>query len=457
MIEVITKIHDRFSIEFKMGFLADSKPQDNSFSVGMWIFVPEALDINPMTFSKTEFYRSVKSNIRLKTPSFKLSEIVNGKAHPLNSVTSASDDDYDYRLKLFCVVVKSAVRDALKEINECKDLECQKKLCQDAIKYGNYIIDVFYSLKTSTVHGHCGEYLCTRFLDMAFKIMRCGQCLDESEKLIRKIYNICNDEGYAQLEKDNPEHNALYLFRQNIIKKMIESELYLRAPQKKDGIIAQQVYFSLAAGVAMLFATGVGWAFQKTYGNLTWPLFIALIVSYMMKDRIKELGRYYFSSRMNGKSYDQKARISMGGRHIGWLKEAMDFILLEKVPEAVSYCRNFVHHFDTGNIQRESVIVYRKQVVLNRRKMDENQPYDYEGINDIVRIQMSPFLKKMDNPSQPAYILDDDGQMVTLQCERDYFLNIVMQYNYDSTTVYKRFRIMVNRDGIKRIEPIDCK
>ena len=37
----------------------------------------------------------------------------------------------------------------------------------------------------------------------------------------------------------------------------------------------------------MIFATGIAFAFQQKYGNFTIPLFVALVISYMLKDRIK--------------------------------------------------------------------------------------------------------------------------------------------------------------------------
>ena len=68
MIDILTKIHDRFSIEFKMGFRTRPRQRSGDFSVYMWIFVPNSLDINPSTYPKSKFYRDVKSNVRLITP-----------------------------------------------------------------------------------------------------------------------------------------------------------------------------------------------------------------------------------------------------------------------------------------------------------------------------------------------------------------------------------------------------
>ena len=86
MINVTTKIHDKFSIEFKVGFAGSEQDSVNDFTVNSWIFVPYSLDINPSTYGKEQFYRDVKSNVRLITPSYRLSEMVEGESSPLHNV-----------------------------------------------------------------------------------------------------------------------------------------------------------------------------------------------------------------------------------------------------------------------------------------------------------------------------------------------------------------------------------
>ena len=120
-----------------------------------------------------------------------------------------------------------------------------------------------------------------------------------------------------------------------IRKKFIESELYISLDKKKDGVAVQQIYYSIAAGVAMIFATAVVWFSQVKYGNITWPLFIVLVVSYMLKDRIKDLLRYYFAHRLGNKYYDKKAVITIGKNCVGEIKEGFDFISEAKTPAEV--------------------------------------------------------------------------------------------------------------------------
>ena len=78
MIDLQTKIHDKFTLEFKVGFIA-KKNQNilnvNDFVMNTWIFVPNSLDINKSKYPKENFYRDIKSGVRLITPSYKLHDL----------------------------------------------------------------------------------------------------------------------------------------------------------------------------------------------------------------------------------------------------------------------------------------------------------------------------------------------------------------------------------------------
>lgn len=454
MIDIDTRIHDRYSIELKMEFVAGDKSQENDFTVGMWIFVPESLDINSNTFTKAEFYRCVKSNVRLITPYFPLGEIVGGRAIPFNNVLSASPENYEYTLKMFCAIVKSSLRESLAADRAVWE-ESQEKagaLIEEDLRCCNDILERFYTFPEGKTREYCGEFLCNRIAAHCFKIIAMGYSSPQTEDLLRKIYEIRDSRGYAQVSGTGSQ----YLHRHSVLKKLVESQLYLRAPKKKDGMLAEQAMYSLAAGFAMIFATVVAWAFQRTFGNLTWPLFIALIISYMMKDRIKELMRFYFAHKLGDRYYDNKARIDMRGQQIGWMKEAMDFITADKIPPQIDEFRNAVHLFDAENgNNRETVILYKKRVKLDKAKLEENSFYEFNGIKDIVRIQFRPFLRKMDDPVCMVSTLSPDGKVVSLPCERNYYMNLVLQIQSGESVQFKRFRITLNTEGVKAIEPVE--
>ena len=62
MIDLETKIHDKFTLEFKVGFnteTAERKTKFRDYVMNTWIFVPNSLDINAAKYSKEDFYRDL--------------------------------------------------------------------------------------------------------------------------------------------------------------------------------------------------------------------------------------------------------------------------------------------------------------------------------------------------------------------------------------------------------------
>lgn len=459
MIEIGTKIHDRYSVEFKVGFVTNEESPKDDFLLGMWIFVPASLDMSPSTFTKTAFYRDFKSNVRLITPRFPLSSIVRGKAIPLSRVKNATDD-FDYQAKMFVSIVKSSVRNERKKIEGTSDPVEKERICRRFISDVRTILSEYEAVRPEErwmeAYVLCEEFLFNVAAESVFKLLGCGVCREEMSSLLREIEDLRRKKGFPSIEPDDPHNNSNFMYRHGILKKYAEGQLYLRVPKTRDGFIAEQAYYSVAAGMAMLFATVVAWAFQRHFGNLTWPLFIALIISYMMKDRIKELMRYYFAHRVGSKYFDNKAEISHRDHKIGFLKEGMDFIPMDKVPQTVLDLRAKEPVVECERlIGGEKVILYRKLVHIDRKALREVSSYRHEGINDIIRMQIGSFLHKTDNPTVNIGYMDSEGRIIKVPCEKDYYLNFVFQYDYAGRPEdFRRFRVAINRDGIKSITEI---
>jgi hypothetical protein len=70
-----------------------------------------------------------------------------------------------------------------------------------------------------------------------------------------------------------------------------------------------------------------------------------------------------------------------------------------------------------------------------------------------MRVDISKFLRKMDNPKKPLFVLTEQGHKVT-SGQRVYHLNLIIKFASPFETSYKRFRVVMNRDGMKRIEEV---
>ena len=487
MIDIVTKIHDKYSIEFKVGFVTRRKMRHNDFSVYMWFFVPNTLAINPTTYSKADFYRDVKSNIRLITPRFLLRDIVGGEAIPLGKLREAMEHmasdptrsavaEYEAQIKIFSAIVKSALREDVNHIctsNQYRD--DVKYLCDEyATNVGN-IFAAYRSMRniinTPMVNAqvmnsfHYGdEFMSHMFNQYTFRLLQWlsgdkeayAALIERLSAMIRNEQNYREKMGYLSLRKDDRLENRDLIYSHGVLKKYIESSLYLRVPKKRDGVMVEQIYMSIAAGLSMIFATILSFYFQQRFGNFTWPFFLVLVITYMGKDRIKELARYYFVHRKGSKYFDNKANISVGNHNLGWIKEGVDFLQPGNVPQEVVQLREKLAITPAErHIKDDKVLLYRKWVHIDREKLIANSAYHTDGINDIIRLNVGSFLHKMDNAYVPLSMLDEDDNLCRIDCKKVYFLNIVMQYQYDGKTAYKRFRVSLSREGIESIKEIE--
>ena len=487
MISISARKHDNFSIEFKCGFNCNDDRERDDFSVNAWVFVPNSLDINPENYGKNQFYSDIKSNIRLMTPVYLLREIADESSLPLTSLKSAMDavvaspnvanmDSYEYQLKMFSAIFRSSVRNHAEHILDTKSLVASSYLIADYISYSLQAVsefrDLYRIVDVPTVPDKVRGYfrMCDEFI---------GHCLDiHTIELIKKIesssesleltdlrnqlvaivaderkykhsadYGILNGEGV---------HDRRLIYHRGMLKKFVESELFIHLSKKKDGIAIEQMYYSIAAGIAMIFATGVAWIIQLKYGNITWPLFVALVVSYMMKDRIKDLMRYYFAHKLGNKYYDKKASITIGKKRVGKIKEGFDFISLNNAPYAVLERReraSFVE--DEPRIFDEKVMLYRKRLTIDGKALASVDNYLMSGINDIMRLHLTRFTHKMDNPKIDIDTLDSEGKLKSMSVRKTYYINVVFQLKHDEQTKYQHFRIVMSRDGVIEINEIN--
>ncbi|MBE0661499.1 MAG: hypothetical protein IH597_03440 [Bacteroidales bacterium] len=485
MIEEVLKIHDKFSIEIKLGFIARKKMKVSDFACNTWMFIPNSLDVNQATLSKMDFYRMIKSNIRLITPVFLLRDIADANGSPFkfleqsfvnlaSSPTRSKTAEYEYQIKMFLSILKSAIRNEINHIsgnNIHDDLaflidNYTSNIYKIAENYRNLrrIINVptvtkevlnYYLFGDEFMSNLIEQHTFTLISELEKNTNVKKGSYQQLSSLISKEIAYKKEKGYLVVEKNSPDKNKDLVFRLGLLKKYAENELFLNADRKRDGAIAEQVYYSLAAGLSMIFATAIAFSFQQRYGSLTMPFFVALVISYMLKDRIKDLSRFYFAHKLGRRHFDQKTQITLNENEIGWSKEAMDFISETKVPEEVMRMRARSAILEANNRNNmEKIILYRKLVRLNREALDRSSKFATSGMNEIIRINFSGFINKMDDPIVPVYMQGEDGgkRYEIVKGEKIYYVNLIMQLKSEDQMEYHRYRIALNRKGIRNIE-----
>lgn len=482
MIKIVGKKHDNFSMEFKFSFENNDMQEKSEFAINTWLFVPNSLGINPETYGKNLFYRDIKSNVRLITPKFKLKEVADINGLPFQSLKHAlerlsenpgSIDNYEYHLKMFAAIFKSSMRNIehkAKNIKSDSDLNTYIDEYFDCIKrLTTQYRSLFKIIDIPTVSDKAKSYffLCDEFIGLILE-KRCIRIIRKLEnakffnnnaKAKQKLVQLVLDErdykiskGYRIINNDT-EHNRELVYHNGMLKKYVESELFIKLDKKKDGVAVEQIYYSIAAGIAMIFATTAAWISQLKFGNITWPLFIVLVISYMLKDRIKELMRYYFAHKLGNKYYDKKASIRIGQKKVGMIKEGVDFISASKLPHKIMEMRNnSATIVDVTQIFDEKILLYRKRLNIDGSNLAKDNEYPMRGINEILRLHMTRFSQKMDNPEVPIDTISSDGDINIVKVQKQYYINIIFQLTHGENSQYKHFCVTMTRNGIIRVE-----
>ena len=502
MLEVIqqaVKPHDRYQVEIKLDYELLNE-RDTQYRVSTYLFIPQTLGLTPDSYSKGDFYRDVQNYIRLKTPGLGLRELSEGRHAPLAQIerliqTVGWDQNPELatqvinHCKLLSATLKSAIREHFnlieRRIAEAASGADVQQLIQSLIAefllrtdriaatyraffpafnlpHVDKAVFTAYSLTDESIGLLIEESAIELFPIVAAHCA--GECradfLRQLNERVAQETGHRRAHGYGSLLKVG-EENETYMFRASVLKKYAATVLHLTTTVQREGRWLEQLLLAVAAGIAMAFATILAFYVQQNYGNFTFPVFVALVVGYMFKDRIKELGRQLFAGKLQDRLYDRRLQIkTLDGKHkLAIVREKVSFVSPAHLPRPVVKARSADSLVALDNDgQGETIICYTKDVTLFAaafKRAFAELPH-VSGLNDIIRYDIRAYLKKMDEPvEQRSYLANEQLHSVT--CHRVYHLNLVSRYRVvrpQKEKRHTRLRLVLNRQGIKRIEHI---
>ena len=499
--------HDKHRFEVKLDIeLAPGR--QNVYRIETYFFVPRALNITPITYTKRDFYNSAQQYIRFKTPPMSLAMLADSgnRLSPLHGVhrkllpllagshdKSQVDGALD-EIKLLGAIARGAARDfaryLLGELEHARqagaDGDARLAMLQEKglsfVGEVNAFVEAMRFLqgqvdnpvvpqKLRDAFFFCDEYLSIMFEDYLTALLEGVRetpaaraklaALDgELAKVILAQRAYRRAMKYPSIVKLRGANEVL-VYRRGVLKKFVSSVLHLQLEISEwEGVI--QFFYGIAAGAAMLFAAAAAVFAQSRYATNSLTFVAIVVVAYIFKDRLKDWLKLFFSKTMTRWLSDRKVDIRdprTGGR-IGSFKEAFSFVASEQVPPEIHHRRNadnFTSLDQEGKPER--VMKYEKEVTLYPEpilKFHERR----KDLNDIMRFSIDDFLKQADNPKVDYLHLSDEGdRLQVLECARAYHVNMIMRYgSYDSAGLpqvsYERVRIVFNREGITRLEEV---
>ncbi len=494
-------IHFRDNLQFEVesDFAPIRDLEQNISTQEFYFFIPSALQIGSHTYTKEQFYKDRTNLIRYKTPEFSFHDLINKtnpqspliridgmKTAPLTAENILVIQD---ELKLLGNIVRSSLRMSVRGLlqfldgqvkTESKDRlqEGAQSLCSDVLHFREVFLEIQEECLTSW-RGDPAEafmyvdefistsidYYFTGFLEY-IRASKVENIHDTDQKVCEiiakeKKYRQQHYQEHDELEDDDPGVKERVLYSKGLLNKYILDVLLLNLERtswvEKYGSFAA----GLAAGIAMLVYVLLIFLNVPNMGFNSLPFLLFTVVIYVLKDRVKESLKALFQRRAVQwfSDYTTQIRSPNGQRVLGKLKEIFSFVSEDDVPEDILEVRH--KQFDDDVLlfkRREMVFYYKKEMELgmNRELVRARR----HKLHNVFLFNIRPILEKASNPFESHLSLDPDTMEIRQEVlPKVYHLNIVLKNTYlqpdlQKKVSLKKFRLIIDKTGIKRVETV---
>ncbi|MGX9419079.1 hypothetical protein ACXJY6_02750 [Vibrio sp. RC27] len=300
---------------------------------------------------------------------------------------------------------------------------------------------------TPTNEGNIKDFrtadeLCSYYAEQ-ITLSFCYQNTKESENDINTVYDdlinlACEERMYRRDTYGLKSKEAQYIRRkENFFCKSIN----IRQKNTTLGVVREQAAFSLAAFLSMLITTLIVFYVQLGYGNLSFALLMALCVSYIFKDRFKELFRIYIAKKLSKGKFSFKTTLYDSDEVVvGSCYELAEYANLDE---------NILNVRGRGKYTKkdadEVVICYKKKYSMTNRFMN-----GFTQLRDTMDINLHSLLELLPETAL-KHIAYDKGQLVSNRFSMLHDINLIFRLNNNKIM---RYRVKVSHSQIVKLEPV---
>lgn len=492
-------IHNREEFEIKIEYNLQEIEKKVSFKVECYLFIPSSLNINSETYSKELFYRDIKNYLRFKTPRILLQELLSAEfvQSPLYQLEKMKDEFQKSfsiekvqaavnELKMLGCVVRTALRDYHREMMAFLKRTKIPDISEDLDRFLDNVFEVQKRLREVRADYRArfpNQKQLLRYFQLTEDFLS-NLIESESSKLILELKeNIgaetVSDETVKKLKQSlveerklrskgefrmdalhNPKEKSQYLYYMSQYKKILASVLYLKIKKEKTKNQPSHLLGSIAAFLASVFsfATMV-WISTKYAVNTAIFIFFASI-SYVFKDRIKEIVKLVVHPKMLSRfpDYDTMVFIdSTPPAMVGNVREKMQFVERPNVSPSVLSIREETRKYDLlYEEMNEAILLYQREISFDIDSIMKLNPRSM-GVVDLMRYSIARYRPRMNEPDEDIYFYSEEkDELCSTTGSRCYFLNLILKYtSYHQNKEryhYERYRIIVKKSEIEQIE-----
>lgn len=492
-------IHFRDNLQFELesDFAPISALREQISTQEFYFFIPSSLQINKDTYSKEQFYKDRTNLIRYKSPEFSFLELIDktNQQSPLNRLINLKISEKTEsnllmaqdELKLLGNVVRSALRastrgvlDHLRDPQAHIDSELQVEvlvLCKEIIAFRK----AFWELQSGFGHSwdesieqdflYVDEFI-SRSIDYYLTGFLAYLRHSKIENIHEIDHEVCEiiavEKKHRQKQYREPEKlsegerfQENILHHKSLLNKYVLDALLLRLErtswvERYGGLVA-----TLATGLAMLLYVLFFFFHVADISFNSIPFLVFTVVLYVLRDRMKEGLKTMFHQQAYRLFSDYTTQIwsSSDGVQIGRLKEFFSFVAEKDLPQDISQTRE--EEFESDLIffkQPEEIFYYKKEMILvSSEALVKARRHK---LHNTFLFNVHLLLEKASNPADAYLHLDlDTMEIIADTLPKVYYINIIMKNTFvqpdlQTKVEMKKFRIVIDKNGIKRVEAI---
>jgi hypothetical protein len=275
--------------------------------------------------------------------------------------------------------------------------------------------------------------------------------------------------GYVSLDGDVLARAEYFNYHASLLKKAVHGALYLDVRASGGDAFLRNAVGAVGASLAAIWALAAQApiAVMSLSGGTKAVVFLAAVLAYVLKDRIKALTNELLLRRL--RKYDHASWLtasSLAAMGLGMLqirlREAMGFKRSDELPEEIRELRLSRRTVRQAEAAAEEVIHYRKELTVGGRAGDERIPEGFR-VRDILRLNVRHFLVRLDDPVDEVAFLDRErGTFRSTQVPKVYHVNIVVRTERSDASgrnqvCFDRLRLVLDKNGIVRVETVESR
>jgi hypothetical protein len=434
--------------------ISHAMSKSKTADLDIYLFVPGEIGLSSDIMSESDFYYNSITQKRAYYSDKNILPLVHSRLAQRGRLSSTQ---YRVSLSLFAyqyvVALDKAVKPLILATESVAEEEIDNviELSLDILKRLRRSIPYEENLKRyyANIDNYLSWYTEQKFLSIVSHLTRDQEYKTLKDRLIvlaekEQAHRVLNNYNSSKASADiNRLSNKMRLLR-----RLIEHPVVLKEEVSSLGKNLQRAVKGIATGLVMVFVTITAITARDYWGEITASFIVVMSLIYALREVFKDdlrdiLWRWFHKGKPKWKRryYDPTTNQQVGQK-LEWL----DYTKLAELSDKIQSIRK------KRIVQREEQILhYRTHTEMSTSRFMSG----YEETKQTIHIDFRNITHLFDKGSSRIYTLNN-GQVSREKVEKRHMFNLIIKENNKiEKPTYYRWKIVLNRNKIVDIEPIN--